>query len=120
LLDLALEQQIRLIGLDSSLIASLESSNSYWYKTTIEANTYPHQNRPVETIGIPTILVTHKDLPESDVYSIASSVFTHTEEIERLVWPPRPFSLHYEIRKVGVPYHPGAVEFFSEYKIAVE
>jgi TRAP transporter TAXI family solute receptor len=120
LLDLALEQQIRLIGLDSSLIASLESSNSYWYKTTIEANTYPHQNRPVETIGIPTILVTHKDLPESDVYSIASSVFTHTEEIERLVWPPRPFSLNYEIRKVGVPYHPGAVEFFSEYKIAVE
>lgn len=120
LLDLALEQKIRLIDLSHHLINSLESSNPYWYKTTIETNTYPSQNRPVHTIGIPAILVTHRDLPESDAYSMASSVFMHTNEIQSLVWPPRLFTLNDAARKVGVPYHSGAIRFFADYRITVE
>lgn len=119
LLELALESPIRFINLDDDLVASLETQHSYWYKGIIETNTYPNQDQPVNTIGIPTILVTHKDLPEADAHAMTASVFMHTNEIQSLVWPPRAFRLQDAAREVGIPYHSGAEKFFARHKITV-
>ena len=119
LLELALESPIRFIELDEDLVVSLEARHPYWYKGIIETNTYPNQNRPVHTIGIPTILVTHKDLPEADAHGMTASVFMHTDEIQSLVWPPRVFKLQDAAREVGIPYHSGAERFFARHKITI-
>lgn len=118
LLELALRCPIRLIELEDDLMKSLEECHPYWYRTVIETNTYPNQQQSVRTIGIPTILVTHKDLPEADAHAMTASIFVHTEEIQSLVWPPRTFRLQEATREVGIPYHVGAERFFKKYKMS--
>lgn len=117
LLELALTCPVSFIELEENLMASLEASHPYWYRSVIAPNTYPNQEKSAKTIGIPTILVTHKDLPEADVHAMTASIFMHTEEIQSLVWPPKVFKLQDAAREIGIPYHSGAEKFFKKYKI---
>lgn len=108
LIELAMQEPLHLISLEESLVKELESEHPYWYRSSIQAHTYPGQDEDVRTIGVPTVLVTHKDLPDSDAYAVTSVILDRSEEIGAMVSPPRAFTLQVASFDVGIPRHPGA------------
>jgi TRAP-type uncharacterized transport system substrate-binding protein len=60
------EPEVRLIGLENTLLKRLKQNPSY-VVAPIYRNTYPNQNDGVMTIGMEAVLVTHDTVPESAV-----------------------------------------------------
>jgi TRAP transporter TAXI family solute receptor len=114
LLELALEEPIRLLGVPEDAAKVLMERHPYWHLGTVEAGTYPGQGAPVPSIGVPTVLVTHKDLPDSDAYAIVSAIVDHIDELQSVVYPSRFLSIHHAAASIGIPFHPGAAARFSE------
>jgi TRAP transporter TAXI family solute receptor len=114
LLELAVEEPVRLLEIDPALVENLVSRYPQWHPSVIEAGTYPGQTSDVRTIGIPSVLVTHKDLPESDAYAVVSAILDHLDELQSVVYPGRLLSRDMAGLGIGIPFHPGAARYFAE------
>jgi TRAP-type uncharacterized transport system substrate-binding protein len=60
------EPEVRLIGLENSILKRLKENPSY-VVAPIYRNTYPNQNDGIMTIGIEAVLITRDTVPESAV-----------------------------------------------------
>mgnify|MGYP000984415971 CR=1 FL=1 len=87
---------------------------SFWLTSNIEANTYPGQVKEIRTIGVPSVLICHKQLGEDEAYKIISAILENPDEISMLVYPRRPYSLQAAAVEIGVPRHPGAQKYLQE------
>lgn len=104
LVELALQHPLRFLSIDGEVVEALTGRYPYWYPSSIQPGTYPNQKTATSTIGVPTILITHKDVPEGDIYAITASIFEETSSLMA-----RPFLNEFEI-----PLHPGAFRYFTE------
>ena len=119
LVELGCQEPLHFLSLDSQLIDKLIYKHSYWLKSNIEANTYPGQVKEIQTIGVPSVLICHKQLGEDEAYKITSAILENPDEIRMLVYPRRPFSLQAAAVEIGVPRHPGAQKYLQE-KISLQ
>ncbi len=114
LVELGCQEPLRFLSLDSQLIDDLINKHSFWLTSNIEANTYPGQVKEIRTIGVPSVLICHKQLGEDEAYKIISAILENPDEISMLVYPRRPYSLQAAAVEIGVPRHPGAQKYLQE------
>lgn len=105
---------ISLVPLDPEKIHRIREDCPYWTYSEILSKTYSGQTHPVTTLGIPCILVTHKDVSEEAVYSIVKSILEHTAEIAEEHPAGSEYCLSNALRGITVPIHPGARKYFLE------
>lgn len=115
-MDLAASRDIALLGISDEVIARLREISPAYQPVTIPGGTYDGVEGDVQTIGVPSMYVTHADVPEEVVYEMVRVMFskgagTYMRNIYN-AWAPEPGASAFE--DIDVPMHPGAERFFRE------
>ena len=112
--------RIRLIDHDEVVARMNERYGNLYTAGTIPAGSYPGQDRPNTIAQVWNTLVVHSSMPDDVAYNITKVVFDHREE-----WA----LVHAEARNVRlenqrqanspVPFHAGAIRYFTEKGISL-
>jgi len=118
LLELSENVDISFLDIDKKVLTEIAKSYPYWTISEIVSNTYKGQTENIPTLGVPCILITHKDVDEEAIYSIVKSILEHTDEIAEEHPAGHEYCLQNALRGITIPIHPGAEKYFSEHNIA--
>jgi hypothetical protein len=105
---------VRFIGLDDNIVDTFVKQNPGFIKFTLAKGTYKNQKEDVKTIAAPTILITHKDVPNEIAYQIAKVIWdNHTELVKvNKFWAS--VKLSDVMAGAAIPSHPGAMKYYRE------
>lgn len=105
-----------LVDMNDADIEKLVSDLPVFVKVDIPANTYPSQQKRVETFGTRVMLVASADLDEQTVYEIMDAIFSNQKYLER-AHPGLSSFAGEAARKstAGIELHPGAVKYLSNH-----
>jgi TRAP transporter TAXI family solute receptor len=118
LLELSENVEISFLPIEKEILSQIIESFPYWSFSEIIADTYCGQKDNIPTLGVPCILISHKDVGEEAIYSIVKSILEHTDEITEEHPAGEEYSLKNALRGITIPVHPGAKRYFLENKIA--
>jgi len=103
----------RLLSLEPEIIDAL-SAKYGWVPLVIPAGSYPGQTEDVHTVGMKTVLIAHKDVPEEAIYYLTRSIYENKAYLETIHQAFKSFSINEMPEGLGVPLHPGAMKFYKE------
>lgn len=112
LTDLNRRRPIRLLDLTDQLATLQAAYGAVYERVAVPDGGYGH---PVDTIGVPNLLVTHRDLPDDTAAAVVRVLVTGAS---RLV-PPQALGTQYLdqrslIATAPLPIHPGAATAYRE------
>jgi hypothetical protein len=114
MLELNFQPGIRLLGVEPDRMAQILASNPALIGTVIPKEAYAGLTEDVPTIGVATVMVVHKDLPDDLVYEMAKVFWENQAQFLEVspVWQ----DVHLEdaLLAVAIPVHPGAQRFYDE------
>jgi len=114
LMELDFEPGIRLLGIDDSqlrqVLAKIPGSATF----VIPKATYGSLERDVQTVGIPVVMIVHKDVPDDLVYRLVRSFWERSRELVEVspVW--KTVHLQNALLAANAPVHPGAQRYYDE------
>lgn len=114
--DLSTSHDITLISFPLDYLERLQANEPAMEITVIPAGTYRGVDDPITTVGNPSMLLTHADMPDDVVYEIAKTLtLEDNKAYMRAIysaWDPNPGVAAWE--RIGVPLHPGAERAYRE------
>ena len=113
---LAATNTVYLVSLDDEHIDSLCAASPYYTKFVIPADVYGTPE-DATTVAVGAVVVARDNVSEQDVYNFLSGVFNNLDTLSHP--KAQELSLEFASSVTDVPYHPGAVKFFSEKGITV-
>ena len=116
--SLSATNQVYLVSLDDEHIDALLESSPYYAKAVIPAETYGLPEDAV-TVAIGAVVIAANDVADVDVYNFLCGVFENLEDLAKVHDKANELSLEFATSLVGVPYHPGAVQYFADKGIEV-
>ena len=116
--SLAAEKQVYLVSLDDEHIDALVAASPYYTKYVIPADTYKLPE-DATTVAVGAVVVARDAVSEDDVYNFLDGVFNNLDALAQAHDKAKELSLEFASSVTDVPYHPGAVKFFSEKGITV-
>ena len=111
--SLAATNQVYLVSLDDEHIDALLESSPYYAKAVIPAETYGMPEDAV-TVAIGAVVLAANDVADVDVYNFLCGVFENLDALAEVHAKANELSLEFATSLVGVPYHPGAVQYFAD------
>ena len=114
LLDLDFSPGIRFIGIDDKILQRIRAENPGYISTVIPAGAYEGVTEDVPTLGIVTVLVISKDVPEDVAYNMTKALWDNHDQFVsvRTVW--NTVRLEDALRGAAIPIHPGAQRYYDE------
>ncbi len=116
--SLSATNQVYLVSLDDEHIDALLESSPFYSKAVIPAETYGMPEDAV-TVAIGAVVLASNDVADVDVYNFLCGVFENLEDLAKVHDKANELSLEFASSLVGVPYHPGAVQYFADKGIEV-
>ncbi len=113
-MELNLQPGIRFLGIDLEEREALIASDPSLLAMTIPHDAYPGMDADVPTIGIATVLVINKDVPDDLVYEMAKVFWESREEFVQISPAWNDVHLENALRAVAIPVHPGAQRYYDE------
>ncbi|MCG6114852.1 MAG: TAXI family TRAP transporter solute-binding subunit [Mesorhizobium sp.] len=115
-LDLSTSHSVRLLSIDDSVAQQLRELSPAYQQVTIPGGTYNGVDADVMSVGVPSMLITHADVPEDVVYEFVSQMFadeagTYMRNVYN-AWSPEPGAAAFG--DISVSLHPGAERFYRE------
>jgi TRAP transporter TAXI family solute receptor len=114
--ELAIARPMKFVSLEQAIISQL--SQKYGYTPSVlPAGMFQGQNEDVVTIGFPTVLLTHEDMPSEVVYTVLKSIVENKDRIKSVYKSFKAFDpkTAWKSDKLGgVPLHAGAEKFYKE------
>jgi TRAP transporter TAXI family solute receptor len=68
----------------------------------------------VQTVAVMATIIASNKLSEEVVYNVLKGIFDNKEEIAKLHAKGELLDLKTAVSGISVPFHPGAVKFFTE------
>ncbi|ADZ92339.1 TAXI family TRAP transporter solute-binding subunit [Marinomonas mediterranea] len=98
-----------------------EANGSYdlWTRYVIPANTYPGQEKAINTIAQPNFLATRADTSEEDIYQLTKSLYENLPYLSAIHKATSVMSIDKAIAGLPVPLHPGAARYYKEQGIEI-
>lgn len=118
--NLAAEHDIRLIELTDTAIQRLLEAYSFYTEYTIPKGTYPNQSEDVTTIGVTAVLLANERLDKEKVKTITEVLFRREAEINAAVSPDLNLDPETAVKGITIPFHEGALEYYSESGIVIQ
>jgi TRAP transporter TAXI family solute receptor len=115
-MDLASAREIKLIGINEKILADMKKINPGYSRSTIPANTYPKQDKPLDVIGYATHIVVACNLPEQLVYDMVKTMTANVNDMAAVNKAITGLTPRMMAEDVGVPFHPGAAKYYRETK----
>lgn len=113
-MELNLRPGIRFLGIEPEKREELLASDPSLLAMTIPRTAYPGMVEDVPTIGIATVLVINKDLPDEFVYQMAKVFWESHDEFVQVSPAWNDVRVEDALRAVAIPVHPGAQRYYDE------
>lgn len=118
--DLAKEEPVRLISLDSQQCSLLTRTYKFYTETVIPAGTYQGQESDVTTLAVQSVLLVSDSLQEKQVYDITTALFKEKDTLNSAVPVELDLQEKKAVESITIPFHPGAAQYYKECGIAIE
>lgn len=97
---------------------AIASGHEHWFLSEIPAGALPGQDGSVATLAVPSLLITHADVPADVVLRITKVIMEQGSggegEAGACVFCPET-----ALKGVSIPLHPGAERYYEEHGIAI-
>jgi TRAP transporter TAXI family solute receptor len=104
---------------DSQLEAVREEGWPHAFRQTIPADTYPGQEKPVQTVGQMNLLAVTASLNPQVVYALTKALYENLDYLVRVHPACRHIVIEKALQGLSVPLHPGAIRYYREKKIKI-
>jgi TRAP transporter TAXI family solute receptor len=111
--SLATSANGRLLPISGAPVERLRHDYPFFRTAIIPRGTYPGVTSPVHTIGIDSLLICRKDLPEPVVYALTTRLFDILPTLSSSFDALRLMDLH-RSPATPIPLHDGAAQFYRE------
>ena len=113
-LDLNFKPGVRFLPVDGDVMDKFLNDNPGYIRAVIPTTAYEGIEQDVPTLGVVTILLVHKDLPDDVVYSMAKALWDNHGEFVKVkkVW--NTVTLENGLLGASLPIHPGAQRYYDE------
>ncbi len=113
--------KIKLISHGDAIPKMREKYGPLYVKGVIPAKTYPGQETDVEIAVIWNLLVCHEEMKGDVAFDVVRILFEHKPELVNVHREARWLSLEYQPTGASpIPFHPGAIRYFTEKGIKVK
>ncbi len=112
--DLSVEREVKLLAVDLAYQNKILKSHPYWKASTISCSTWPYLDYDVPTLGISTLLITHRNVPEEIIKTITAAIMEHTNEIKLASGKNSELGEITAIGRITIPLHKGAMAYYRE------
>lgn len=117
--DLATTSEVKFISFTSAELDTLEKELSGFIRSTIPAGTYPGQDKDINTLDNPVMIITNSDVSDEAVYEFLKQLYaTSDEDLKQIHNTAGPLDIN-DVLKCSIPLHPGAVKFYQEQGITI-
>ena len=116
--SLAATKKVYLVGFDDEHIVKLIAESPYYSKNVIAKEVYG-TDTDITTVAVGAVVIARDDVSDVDVYNFLCGVFNDMEAITKAHAKGAELDLNFAASYTAVPYHPGAVRFFSDVGIKV-
>lgn len=111
--------KIRVLDFASKDLKKINDNYPVWTPFTIKAGTYPGQDKDINTIAQPNLLVVTKDTPEETVYLLTKTIYENLPFLNTVHKATKAMALNKAIAGLPMPLHPGAARFYKEKGIKI-
>lgn len=118
-MDAASQADITLLSFSDELIGKIGATAPYYYKCTISKDSYDFLTEDVQTVGIMSCIICHKDLPDDVVYNITKALFENVETVQATHASVSDFSLETALIGNTCKLHPGALKYYEEIGVEI-
>lgn len=97
--------------------AQLEAVNKIygvWRRAVLKAGTYPGQDKELNLISQPNLLVVHADVAEDVVYRIVTILYDNLSYLQQIHQATQSMALASAVEGLSLPLHPGALRYYLE------
>ena len=112
--ELAFTAGLVLIPVAGKEADKIANNYSFYTKTVIPAGTYNGTDTDTEALAIRATLAVNANLDEKVVYDMTKTLFENLETLGTAHAKGKEVSASAAVTGVSVPFHPGAVKYFSE------
>ena len=106
--------KITVLEFTDDQLKQIDSHFPVWSRYVIPANTYPGQEKEINTIAQPNFLAVRPDLSADDVYKILETIYSNLDFLHNMHKATYAMKLQRAINGLPVPLHPGAVKFYQD------
>ena len=106
-------KQVYLVSLDDAHIDALMAASPFYSKNVIAKDVYGTPE-DVTTVAVGALVLARNDVADADVYNFVSSIFDNLDEVTAAHAKGAELSVEFASSVEGIPYHPGAAQYFSE------
>jgi TRAP transporter TAXI family solute receptor len=109
---------IRVLEMDDSKMADARKIMPWGYATQVGPGPiFTGVERPMKVYSFDNVLITSAKTPDALVHKLLETMEKNKDELIAVQPVLREFSPAFGYKKYGVPYHPGAVKFFTEHSL---
>lgn len=110
---------IRVLDFTAEDLKAINDNYPVWNPYTIKAGTYPGQDKDINTISQPNLLVVTKDTPEETVYLLTKTIYENLPFLNSVHKATLAMSLQKAIAGLPMPLHKGAAKYYKEQGIKI-
>ncbi len=115
----ALGDKIKVLDFTDEQLAQADGGFGLWTRFVIPADTYPGQDKDINTIAQPNFLAVRDDVDEEAVYLITKTIFENLAFLQGIHGATKAMGLDRALAGLPAPLHPGAVRYYKEAGIEV-
>ena len=111
--------KIKVLDFSSEDLEAINANYNVWTPFNIKAGTYPGQDKDINTIAQPNLLVVTKDTPEETVYLLTKTIYENLPFLNSVHKATKAMSLEKAIAGLPMPLHKGAAKYYREQGIKI-
>ena len=114
-----LDKDIQILNFTDEQREQVNQKFALWSKFVIPANTYPAQEKAVNTIAQPNFLAVREDITENDVYLLTKTIYENLSFLNGIHKSTKAMAIEKAIAGLPLPLHPGAARYYEEVGITI-
>ncbi len=115
----AMGDDITILDFTDEQLKQADGGRNLWTRFVIPAETYPNQEKDINTIAQPNFLAVRGDLDEDAVYQITKAIYENLAFLNAIHGATKAMSLEKATVGLPLPLHPGALKYYREAGITV-
>lgn len=114
ILNLATTSDVRLIGLTDEEMANASEEEPVFAPYELGAGLYEGMEEPVQTVGIPNVLIASSEMDEELAYQVTKALFEHTDELIAIHPAANDTTVKFSVDSTPIPFHAGSLRYYEE------
>ncbi|ALM51518.1 TAXI family TRAP transporter solute-binding subunit [Halomonas huangheensis] len=114
ILNLATTSDVRLIGLTDEEMTNAREEEPVFAPYELATGLYEGMEEPVQTVGVPNVLITSSEMDEELAYQVTKALFEHTDELIAIHPAANDTTVKFSVDSTPIPFHAGALRYYEE------